>query len=58
MKTDLDQLIIDCRAALGEDKPQAALREVLRRAVSRPPTSWRPCRHRANRAWRCTSPTT
>ena len=36
MKTDLDQLIIDCRAALGEDKPQAALREVLRRAVFRP----------------------
>ena len=36
MKTDLDQLIIDCRAALGEDRPQAALREVLRRAVSRP----------------------
>lgn len=36
MKTDLDQLIIDCRAALGEDKPHAALREVLQRAVSRP----------------------
>jgi predicted metal-dependent enzyme (double-stranded beta helix superfamily) len=36
MKTDLDQLIIDCRTALGEDRPQAALREVLQRAVSRP----------------------
>lgn len=36
MKTDLGQLIIDCRAALGEDKPQAALREVLQRAVARP----------------------
>ena len=36
MMTDLDQLIIDCRAALGEDKPQAAVREVLTRAVSRP----------------------
>jgi len=36
MSTDLDELIIDCRAAVREDKPQAALREVLRRAVSRP----------------------
>jgi predicted metal-dependent enzyme (double-stranded beta helix superfamily) len=36
MKADLGQLIIDCRAALGEDKAQAALREVLQRAVSRP----------------------
>jgi predicted metal-dependent enzyme (double-stranded beta helix superfamily) len=36
MSTDLDQLIIDCRAALSEDRPQAALREVLRRVVSRP----------------------
>ena len=36
MTIDLDQLVIDCRAALGEDRPQAALREVLRRAVSRP----------------------
>lgn len=36
MTADLDQLIIDCRAALGEDKPQAAMREVLHRAVSRP----------------------
>ena len=36
MKTDLDQLVIDCRAALDDDKPQAALREVLQRAVSRP----------------------
>src|SRR4051812_8692497 len=36
MKTDLDQLIIDCHAALGEDKPQAALRAVLQRAVARP----------------------
>ena len=36
MKTDLDQLIIDCRAALNEDKPQAAMREVLQRAVCRP----------------------
>jgi hypothetical protein len=34
MKTDLDQLMIDCRAALGEDKPQAALRDVVQRAVS------------------------
>jgi predicted metal-dependent enzyme (double-stranded beta helix superfamily) len=33
---DLDQLITDCRAALVEDRPQAALREVLQRAVSRP----------------------
>ena len=36
MSTDLDELIIDCRAAVGEDRPQAVLREVLRRAVSRP----------------------
>lgn len=36
MSTDLDHLIIDCRAALSEDKPQGALREVLQRAVSRP----------------------
>lgn len=36
MKADLDQLIIDCRAALAEDRPQSALREVLQRAVSRP----------------------
>ena len=36
MRADLDQLITDCRAALGEGKPQAALREVLRRSVSRP----------------------
>lgn len=58
MTTDLDQLIIDCRAALGEDRPQAALREVLRRAVSRPADLMGPCRHRVNKAWRCTSPTT
>ena len=36
MSTDLDQLIIDCRAALGEHAPQAAMREVLQRVVSRP----------------------
>jgi predicted metal-dependent enzyme (double-stranded beta helix superfamily) len=35
MTTDLDQLIIDCQAALGEDRPQAALKEVLEREVSR-----------------------
>jgi predicted metal-dependent enzyme (double-stranded beta helix superfamily) len=36
MKADLDQLVIDCQAALGETAPQKALREVLQRAVSRP----------------------
>jgi predicted metal-dependent enzyme (double-stranded beta helix superfamily) len=36
MSTDLDQLVGDCSAALREDRPQAALREVLQRAVSRP----------------------
>jgi predicted metal-dependent enzyme (double-stranded beta helix superfamily) len=36
MKTDLDQLVIDCQAALGETSPQKAMREVLQRAVSRP----------------------
>jgi predicted metal-dependent enzyme (double-stranded beta helix superfamily) len=36
MKPDLDQLVNDCRAALGETAPQAAMREVLERAVSRP----------------------
>lgn len=36
MKTDLDQLVIDCRAALGETSPQKAIRAVLQRAVSHP----------------------
>ena len=36
MKADLDQLINDCRAALAENQPRAALREVLQRAVARP----------------------
>lgn len=36
MTTDLDELVIDCKAALHEDRPQAAMREVLQRAVSRP----------------------
>ena len=36
MKADLDQLVIDCRATLGDTKARAALREVLERAVSRP----------------------
>lgn len=36
MTVDLDQLVVDCKAALREDRPQAALREVLKRAVSRP----------------------
>lgn len=35
-KIDLDQLVIDCRAALRETSPQQAMREVLQRAVSRP----------------------
>jgi predicted metal-dependent enzyme (double-stranded beta helix superfamily) len=34
--TDLDQLIADCQSALGEDRPQAALKDVLQRAVSHP----------------------
>jgi predicted metal-dependent enzyme (double-stranded beta helix superfamily) len=36
MTTDLDQLTLDCRAALDETSPRSALREVLERAVSRP----------------------
>jgi predicted metal-dependent enzyme (double-stranded beta helix superfamily) len=36
MRIDLDQLVVDCRAALREDRPQAALRDVLQRAASRP----------------------
>ena len=36
MTIDLDHLITECQSALTEDRPQAALREVLRRAVSRP----------------------
>ncbi len=36
MTTDLDQLITDCQSALGENRPQAALKEVLQRAVARP----------------------
>ncbi len=36
MTTDLDQLVIECKSALREDRPQAAMREVLQRAVSRP----------------------
>lgn len=36
MKTDLDQLVVDCLQVLDETRPQAALREVLQRAVSRP----------------------
>ena len=36
MTTDLDQLVIDCKAALQEARPQAAVREVLQRVVSRP----------------------
>lgn len=33
---DLDQLVVDCRAALGDPSPRGALREVLQRAVSQP----------------------
>jgi predicted metal-dependent enzyme (double-stranded beta helix superfamily) len=33
---DLDQLVVDCKAALHEDRPQAAVREVLQRVLSRP----------------------
>jgi predicted metal-dependent enzyme (double-stranded beta helix superfamily) len=36
MTIDLDQLVADCQQALGEDRPQGALKEVLQRAVSRP----------------------
>ncbi len=36
MTTDLDQLIVDCKSALREDRPQAAMREVLQRVISRP----------------------
>ena len=36
MKTDLDQLVIDCQAAIRDTSPQKAIREVLQRAVSRP----------------------
>jgi predicted metal-dependent enzyme (double-stranded beta helix superfamily) len=36
MPITVDQLINDCRAALDESTPQAAMREVLERAVSRP----------------------
>lgn len=36
MTTDLDQLVADCQSALDEDRPQAALKDVLQRAVSRP----------------------
>lgn len=33
---DLDQFVCDCRAALKEDAPQTAVREVVARAVSDP----------------------
>lgn len=33
---DTDQFIDDCRAALGEDRPHSAAREVLERAVATP----------------------
>lgn len=36
MTADLDQLIIDCQAALADDRPQAALKDVLQRAIARP----------------------
>lgn len=36
MTTDLDQLIIDCQTALADDRPQAALKEVLQRAIAQP----------------------
>lgn len=36
MTIDLDQLVIDCKAAVREAHPQAAVREVLQRALSRP----------------------
>lgn len=36
MKADLDQLVADCQAALGDASPQKAMREVLQRAVSAP----------------------
>ena len=36
MSVDLDQLVIDCKAALTEDRPQAAMKEVLQRAVANP----------------------
>lgn len=34
MRADLDQLVVDCRAALTEREPKSAMREVLTRAVS------------------------
>lgn len=36
MTINLDQLVDDCQAALAEDRPQTALKEVLLRALSRP----------------------
>jgi len=33
---DLDQFVADCRAALTEHSPQAATRELVRRAVAQP----------------------
>jgi predicted metal-dependent enzyme (double-stranded beta helix superfamily) len=33
---DVDQLVADCRSALGESHPQLAVRDVLERAVSSP----------------------
>jgi uncharacterized protein (DUF2461 family) len=33
---ELDQFVSDCRAALRQDRPQQAVQEVVRRAVSTP----------------------
>lgn len=35
---DLDQFIADCRAALAQESPAAAIRDLTARAVSRPAT--------------------
>lgn len=33
---DIDQFVVDCRTALGEDQPHGAVREVLERTVATP----------------------
>jgi hypothetical protein len=34
---DLDTFVADCRTALGESTPEAAVRELVERAVAQPP---------------------
>jgi predicted metal-dependent enzyme (double-stranded beta helix superfamily) len=34
---DLDTCVADCRTALGESTPEAAVRELVERAVAQPP---------------------